>query len=121
MIIADSLTKRYYKIGELAKMFQVSTSLLRYWESEFPSLKPLKTKTRIRKYQKDDILMLDRIYELVKVQGFTLEGARNELKKKSKSSVNPENIESNNLIKLRRELNVIRQSLLDLKDKITES
>ncbi|MGA0232496.1 MAG: MerR family DNA-binding transcriptional regulator, partial [Saprospiraceae bacterium] len=44
----QNITKRYYKIGEVAEMFDVATSLIRYWESEFKQLKPLKSKSGIR-------------------------------------------------------------------------
>ncbi len=61
-------------------MFSVSTSLLRYWESEFPSLKPKKDRRGDRKFQVKDILELQQIHHLVKERGFTLEGAKKELK-----------------------------------------
>lgn len=74
------LTKLYYTISEVAEMFSVSTSLLRYWESEFPSLKPKKDRRGDRKFQVKDILELQQIHHLVKERGFTLEGAKKELK-----------------------------------------
>jgi len=74
------LTKLYYTISEVADMFDVSTSLLRYWETEFPSLKPKKDRRGDRKFQVKDIKELQAIHHLVKERGFTLEGAKKELK-----------------------------------------
>jgi DNA-binding transcriptional MerR regulator len=71
--------KLYYKIGELAKAFDVNTSLIRYWEKEFKVLKPQKKKG-VRKYSAKDVDILKQIYFLVKEKGFTLEGAKQKLK-----------------------------------------
>ena len=120
MINPDNLTKRYYKIGEVAKMFDMSTSLIRYWETEFPQLKPLKTKTGIRKYQKEDILVIDKIYELVKVQGYKLEGARNEMKKKPRANSAVSKKSSQNLKKAQEQLLELRTSLIDLKNTLKQ-
>lgn len=79
MINAEELTKVYYTIGEVAALFDVSTSLIRYWEGEFPSLKTLKNKKGDRRFTKDQIMEFNKIYSLVKVKGFTLEGAKNAL------------------------------------------
>lgn len=80
MLGSKDLSKRYYSIGEVARMFEVSTSLIRYWEGEFPSLRPSKNSKGERRFTPDNILMIERIYHLVKERGFTLEGARQELK-----------------------------------------
>lgn len=84
MKIDQDLTKLYYSIGEVADMFGVSNSLIRYWESEFKVLKPVKNKKGDRRFMVKDIRTLERIYTLVKERGFTLEGAKKELKAKSK-------------------------------------
>jgi DNA-binding transcriptional MerR regulator len=73
------ITKHYYTIGEVAQLFNVSTSLLRYWEREFSQLKPKKTKQGIRKYSQTDISELRLIYDLVKQQGYTIRGAKEAL------------------------------------------
>jgi DNA-binding transcriptional MerR regulator len=75
------LTKLYYTIGEVAAMFDVAPSLLRYWQTEFPGLKPGTNRKGDRRYTKKDIEYIGRIYELVKGKGYTLEGARNALSK----------------------------------------
>lgn len=83
MKIEENLTKLYYSIGEVAEMFGVSNSLIRYWETEFKVLKPLKNKKGDRRFMVKDIRTLETIYTLVKERGFTLEGAKKELKKKT--------------------------------------
>ena len=72
----DLPEKRYYSIGELAKAFQVNTSLIRFWEGEFDILKPKKNAKGNRKFTPEDIKNLKLIYHLVKERGFTLEGAK---------------------------------------------
>jgi DNA-binding transcriptional MerR regulator len=72
--------KRYYSIGELAKAFQVNTSLLRFWEGEFDILKPKKNAKGNRMFTPEDLKNLQIIYHLVKERGFTLEGAKLHLK-----------------------------------------
>jgi DNA-binding transcriptional MerR regulator len=74
------LTKRYYTIGEVAEMFGVSKSLIRYWETEFDMLKPHKNSKGDRLFTRKNIEQFAQIYHLVKEQGFTLEGARKALK-----------------------------------------
>ncbi|WP_417264748.1 MerR family transcriptional regulator [Brumimicrobium sp.] len=80
MIKASELTKLYYSIGEVAKMFDVNTSLIRFWEKEFSSIKPKKNKKGNRLFTPDNILELQKIYQLVKIDGHTLEGAKKALK-----------------------------------------
>ncbi|MCK5781451.1 MAG: MerR family transcriptional regulator [Flavobacteriales bacterium] len=81
MIIKLS-NKRHYTIGEIAKAFDVNTSLIRYWEGEFAILNPKKDKRGNRQFEEKDIEKLKLIYSLVKEQGFTLEGAKEYLKHK---------------------------------------
>lgn len=68
--------KIYYSISEVAKQFGVAESLLRYWETEFPTIHPKKAGRGIRQYTKDDIEAVRLVYHLVKEQGMTLSGAR---------------------------------------------
>lgn len=72
--------KLYWTIGEVAEMFDVNTSLIRFWEKEFDIIKPHKNKKGNRLFTKPDIDNFKQIYQLVKQRGFTLEGARKELK-----------------------------------------
>jgi len=74
------LTKLYYSIGEVADMFDVNASLIRFWEKEFTIIKPKKNKKGNRLFTPKDILNFNKIYNLVKEQGYTLEGAKLALK-----------------------------------------
>ncbi|MBL6876252.1 MAG: MerR family transcriptional regulator [Chitinophagales bacterium] len=86
------IEKLYYTIGEVAKIFDVSTSLLRYWEKEFDILKPRKNKKGNRLFTKLDVKNLKMIYHLVKEKGYTLDGA------KQKLSSNTDNLKNNQRI-----------------------
>lgn len=79
--------KRYYGIGEVAKAFDVNTSLIRFWEKEFDIIKPKKNAKGNRKFTPEDIKNLKFIYHLVKERGFTLEGAKTHLKEDKKQSL----------------------------------
>jgi DNA-binding transcriptional MerR regulator len=79
--------KRYYGIGEVAKAFNVNTSLIRFWEREFDVLKPKKNAKGNRKFTPEDIKHLQFIYHLVKERGFTLEGAKTHLREEKKKSL----------------------------------
>jgi DNA-binding transcriptional MerR regulator len=78
--LPDSLTKRYYSISEVANIFCVTTSLVRYWEQQFEFLKPYKSGKGERRFTPDNIRQFDEIYHLVKEQGYTLAGAKRYLK-----------------------------------------
>ncbi len=78
----DLPDKMYYKIGEIAKAFNVKTSLIRYWEKEFKTLHPKKNKNGSRLFTKKDVASLQHIYYLVKEKGYTLEGAKQKIKDK---------------------------------------
>jgi DNA-binding transcriptional MerR regulator len=77
--------KQYYGIGEVASMFKVNTSLLRYWESEFDILKPRKNGKGDRFFRPDDIKNLQMIHHLLRQKKFTIEGAKEYLKNNKKS------------------------------------
>ena len=81
-MIVDLPEKLYYSIGEVSKAFKVKTSLLRFWENEFDSIKPKKKQTGTRKYTQKDIESIQLIYHLVKEKGMTLAGAKSRLKEK---------------------------------------
>ncbi len=83
MKITKELTKLYYSIGEVSEMFGVTNSLVRYWETEFTRLKPKKNKRGDRQFTVKDIHVIERIYTLVKERGFTLDGAKKEMKSKN--------------------------------------
>ena len=73
--------KLYYSISEVAAKFGVAESLLRYWEKEFPSIKPKKTTRQVRQFSAQDIEEIALIYNLVKVRGMKLSADREVLKK----------------------------------------
>jgi len=72
--------KRYFAIGEVSDLCAVKPHVLRYWEQEFPQLKPIKRRGNRRYYQIDDVLMVRHIRSLLYEQGFTIGGARPRLK-----------------------------------------
>lgn len=74
------ITKLYYSIGEVASMFGVNTSLIRFWEKEFDIIKPNKTKKGNRLFSAEDIENFKKIFILVKGEGYTLQGAKEKLK-----------------------------------------
>ena len=71
--------KRYFTIGEVSELCGVKPHVLRYWEQEFPQLKPVKRRGNRRYYQRHDVLMVRQIRSLLYEQGFTIGGARQQL------------------------------------------
>ncbi|CAM1361226.1 Transcriptional regulator, MerR family [Tenacibaculum litopenaei] len=84
--------KRYYKIGEVADAFGVNASLIRFWEKEFKVIKPKKNAKGNRLFTKEDIENFKLIYNLVKERGFTLDGAKQKLKKNAHELVSNQEI-----------------------------
>lgn len=76
--------KLFYSMGEVAEMFDVKPSLLRYWEEQFPSLKPHRNKKGNRLYSPQDVELLKTIFHLVKERGLTIEGAKKALRQERK-------------------------------------
>ena len=79
--------KLYYSIGEVAQMFDVNESLLRFWEKEIPIITPKKNSKGTRQYRKEDVENIRLIYHLVKEKGMTLQGARQKLKNNKENTV----------------------------------
>lgn len=102
------ITKLYHSIGEVAEMFEVNTSLIRFWEKEFDILKPKKNKKGNRLFTQKDVENLKVIHHLVKERGFTLDGAKQKLKGNKEDTVN--NVE------IVTRLEQVRSYLLDLKN-----
>lgn len=71
--------KRYFTIGEVSGLCSVKPHVLRYWEQEFPQLKPVKRRGNRRYYQRQDVLLIRQIRSLLYDQGFTIGGARQQL------------------------------------------
>jgi len=84
--------KLFYSIKEVADLFDVNQSLLRYWEKEFPSIKPAKTDKGTRQYRKEDIDEIRLIHNLVKEKGMTLPGAKQKLKENRDNVVHTQEI-----------------------------
>ncbi len=103
--------KLYYSIGEVAKAFDVNTSLIRYWEQEFPIIKPKKNKKGNRYFTPEDIKNLQIIYHLVKEKGYTLDGAKIALTTNSKISETITIIDRLEFVKA--ELLKLKESLAD--------
>lgn len=78
--------KVYFRIGEVSHLAQTKPYVLRYWETEFPSLRPGKTRTGHRLYRRKDVEIVFHIKRLLYEQGFTIEGARKQLAANSKGS-----------------------------------
>jgi len=72
-------SKRYFTIGEVSELCGVKPHVLRYWEQEFPQLKPVKRRGNRRYYQRHDVMLIRQIRSLLYVDGFTISGARNKL------------------------------------------
>jgi len=104
--------KILHSIQDVAKMFNVNASLLRYWEKEFDFINPYKSDKGTRQYRNEDIEAIRLIYHLVKEKGLTLAGAKQKLKDNKENVVNTEDIVNR--------LKSIRTELLALKDEIEE-
>ncbi len=105
------IEKIYYSIGEVAELFEVNASLIRFWESEFDVLKPQKNKKGNRLFTKEDINTIRIIYHLVKEKGYTLQGAREKIKQ------NREEVEKQ--VEIIDSLQRIKSFLLELKNDVS--
>ena len=108
MKAAGKIEKIYYTIGEVAELFEVNASLIRFWEKEFDFLTPQKNKKGNRLFTKEDINKIRIIYHLVKEKGYTLQGAREKIKR------NREDVEKQ--VEVIDSLQRIRSFLLELKN-----
>ena len=103
--------KLYYSIGEVAKAFDVNASLIRYWEQEFPIIKPKKNKKGNRYFTPEDIKNLKMIYHLVKEKGFTIDG--------DKIALTP-NKKINEAVEMIDRLEFVKSELLKLKSSLVD-
>ena len=78
--------KRYFTIGEVSELCAVKPHVLRYWEQEFPQLKPVKRRGNRRYYQRHEVQLVRQIRNLLYVDGFTISGARNKLETEAQSA-----------------------------------
>lgn len=104
------ITKLYYSISEVATMFNVNPSLIRFWEKEFDIIKPRKNKKGNRLFTQKDIDNFHVIFHLVKERGYTLEGAKKKLKSNRDETINHADIVAR--------LKTVRGFLVELKDQL---
>lgn len=111
--------KRYFTIGEVSDLCLVKPHVLRYWEQEFPNLKPVKRRGNRRYYQRHDVLVIRQIRGLLYDQGFTIGGARQRIegeanKENAKSGVVAAELTSNARNEVIRSLRIELESVLAL-------
>lgn len=104
------IEKMYYTIGEVAKQFDVSTSLIRFWEKEFDILKPKKNRKGDRFFTQKDLDHLKIIYHLVKERGYTLKGAKQKLRENKQDVIDH--------VQMVDSLKRVRQFLVELKQQL---
>lgn len=102
--------KKYYSIGEVAEMFDVTETLLRYWEKEFPTIQPRKSGRNVRQYTQEDIEEIRVIHNMVKVRGMKLAAARQAIAK-NRSKENSTTELMGRLQQIRSELVALRREL----------
>ncbi|RXK52086.1 MerR family transcriptional regulator [Aquirufa rosea] len=108
----EQFQKQYYSISEVAEMFRVKTSKLRYWESQFPHLVPKRRSSGIRKYTPEDIEKIKTLIQLIEEKGLTIEGAKQAINHKGEAkNINTPLI--NQLIEIRTFLQGLREDLGD--------
>jgi DNA-binding transcriptional MerR regulator len=101
--------KAYFRIGEVSKILNVETYVIRYWETEFRTVSPVRTKTAQRLYRKKDVLELLTIKNLLYSQRFTIDGAKKQLcKMRGNSEPETKNSEKQTLNLIKQELKKIR-------------
>ncbi len=98
--------KLYYNIGEISKAFNIKPSLLRFWEKEFEILNPKKSSKGTRKYSSVDLKNIKLIYDLVKIKGFKIEGAKKKLES------------SKDIVQVVKKLEKIKQTLISIEKEL---
>ena len=78
-VLSEIPAKRYFTIGEVSELCDVKPHVLRYWEQEFTQLKPVKRRGNRRYYQRQDVMLIRQIRELLYEKGFTIGGARQQM------------------------------------------
>ncbi|MCE3258614.1 MAG: MerR family transcriptional regulator [Bacteroidetes bacterium] len=110
----EETQKLFYTIGEVSEMFELNASTLRFWEKEFDFLRPSKNKKGNRTFTQKDIDNIARIVDLVKQKGFTIQGAKEQLKGGSASTARS----SGNNAEVIAKLEKIKDKLIDLGDQL---
>jgi DNA-binding transcriptional MerR regulator len=104
------INKVYFSIGEVAAMFNVNTSLIRFWEKEFDIIKPQKNKKGNRLFTQEDVDNFHIIYHLVKERGFTLQGAKDKLKNNKEETIQQ--------LEIIKSLTKVKDFLLQIKEEL---
>lgn len=104
------IVKKYYTIGEVALQLGIATSLIRFWESEFDIIKPKKNRKGNRQFTAEDIDNVKLIYHLVRERGYTLQGAKDMIKKGP--------VETKSKIQMIDSLKEIKAFLLEIKNQL---
>ncbi len=116
-MVVEIPDKLYFKIGEVASLLDIKTHVLRYWESEFSTLQPVKSRTNQRLYRRKDVETALLIKELLYRQGFTIAGARKKISAVNRSQNLPENRSESQ----RQILQEIRADLSRIRDLLTKA
>lgn len=104
------IEKVYFPIGQVAEMFGVNTSLIRYWEKEFDIIKPFRNKKGNRLFTPKDVDNFHVIFHLVKERGFTLQGAREKLRKNKQDTFDT--------VEIVKSLQQIKSFLVEIKENL---
>jgi len=104
------INKLYFPIGEVAKMFNVNASLIRFWEKEFDIIKPQKNKKGNRLFTQEDVDNFHIIFHLVKERGFTLQGAKDKLKNNKEETIQQ--------LEIIKSLTKVKDFLLQIKEEL---
>ncbi|MGB4654733.1 MAG: MerR family transcriptional regulator [Bacteroidales bacterium] len=107
---SDNTKKLYYKIGEVAEIFGVTTSLIRYYEKEFDIIKPRRNKKGNRQFTQNDLDNFHKIFHLIKEEGYTIEGAKAKLSSKKRSRADEHDVEQT-LLRMKQFLLELRNNL----------
>lgn len=110
----DFPEKMFYKIGEVSQILKVKSFVIRYWESEFKQLRPSKNGTGQRVFRKKDILLLQRIKELLYEELYTIPGAKKRLQKDQRETKKAKTIEGKST-KIRQKLQNHKSKLIEIK------
>jgi len=108
--MSKEITKRYYSISEVAERFNVSQSLIRFWEKEFDNLRPTKNSKGDRRFTDKNIVQFKLIYHLLKEKGYTIKGAKQEIKENRAKYVMKQ--------KVVERLEKLKSGMIDLKEEI---
>ena len=109
----ETTEKLFYSISEVSDMFDLNASTLRFWEKEFEFLKPSKNKKGNRLFAQKDIDSVAKIVELVKQKGYTIQGAKEQIKNGAAENMSP-----TNTAEVIAKLHIVKEKLINIKDSL---